>query len=1335
MRAVAILCLLPTLALAEDILVDPLSATTNWALTGQRVCYTLGKSGLAAVKEPAREGAQGSVKLTYDFDRRWWVGMQWRGEPLVGRVDKLTFWVHGDASKHQLAARIQDANDRGFEVRLGALDWEGWRQITLPMDETKWSAVRRYAEEALPARWPVTLREIRLQRANQQTLLGSVAFSELCAESRVRPLDRVRIAVATDAAVNTFYLPEPVKLGATFKNPTTTALDGRIETVVSDWLGREQRFDGGALTLAAGATVERELRLPMTALGAFQAWVRFQVGDAVREGSKRFAISRKPTSPPPQDPNSPFGMGLYLPRFRTDAELTQAIALAREAGVKWTRDGIPVAQVASNPARWAWEGPRWIAGREGGAVEFSAGRGFTVQDSPALNRPCATGEVTFSFWIKFSTFDYSDRWRVLLSKGEGPQRQFFLFLTVPTRQLAVSFGDGANSWSDIACQKADWKIGQWHHVVMAHRRADKSVRWWVDGAPSGNSEARFDNTLNANDLPLEIGRTLDYGLDDFAIHDRALTPAELKTAKPVARWLFDEGKGDRAADASGNGNHAEVKPLRQDLIFEQTAAAGISTYAILMGVPKWMASKPTEGMDRPWMVMPKLDEWSRAVEAIVARYKERGIHVWEIWNEPNIEPFWSPKPDASEYYQVLAASYAAIKKADPQATVLGCALAGPHGLTHRPPYEFVEEVLKLDGGKVMDAISIHPYRQPRSPEESDYLGDLQAISDLTAKYGRQLPVWITEVGWPNDTGGVSEVWATKMLPRAYLLALAAGVKNIAWYDYHDDGQDPSYLEHNCGLLLYDLTPKPAYFAYRTMATELAGMKFEREAPAGPGATVLVFAAGERRTAVAWSHRKDTALALRVGDMKEIDRPKGAMARTGKVEFRLASTHAALLAAARKGGPVPGYYVHWLKKKRGYRGSLENETWYLVSDHVEMTGERLRRLFPDQKGTEPVIGFEFDEAGSEAFASVTERNIGAPLAIIIDDELVWSPIIRERIPGRGIIEGNFTQEQANEIVTAWRAASLQTEIELVELMGNVERRPVRDGALMLTLGEDAVFLRDVPASLAAVRPVACAPSVLKLLRGDTGQLQVTLHNPFSKPLALRATGQSVDLAPGEQRTVTLSIRGEEAAAWKPPVWRSLDGQMEWPTPARVVALAGQREPIFQRAEEVKEPITVPDSSALTATDEVTVACWLRADGPSDTWQSPVAKWVGDVQRNYGLYLGREKGELCFSASFEKGTFRHNDFNSGVSLFDGKWHHVAATYSKHDAEVCLYVDGKQVKRQAFDGGDLKPTQAPVTILTGFALAKDGQTTQQGAVRDVRLWSRALTPEEICGVRSKH
>ncbi|MBM4044500.1 MAG: protein translocase subunit SecD, partial [Planctomycetes bacterium] len=162
---------------------------------------------------------------------------------------------------------------------------------------------------------------------------------------------------------------------------------------------------------------------------------------------------------------------------------------------------------------------------------------------------------------------------------------------------------------------------------------------------------------------------------------------------------------------------------------------------------------------------------------------------------------------------------------------------------------------------------------------------------------------------------------------------------------------------------------------------------------------------------------------------EIDRLKERITRLGKLEFRLATTDQGLLAAARKGQPVPGYYVHWLKKKRGYRGDLEGESWYLVGNRVEVTGERLRRVFPDAKGLEPVVGFEFDDAGSKTFARITERNIGAPLAIILDDELVSAPVIRERIPGHGIIEGSFTQEQVNDLVATLRAGSLPADLEL------------------------------------------------------------------------------------------------------------------------------------------------------------------------------------------------------------------------------------------------------------------------------------------------------------------
>lgn len=1168
------LAVFPAVLRAEDILVDPIDDVKHWALTGHRVNYVLGQSKLEVVNEPARPGSSGALKLTYDFERRAWMGIQWLGGPIPGRAEAVSFWLFGDGKKQKLSARLEDAARQIYDVPLGAVDWEGWRQVRVPMEEAQWHPIRRFADEPAPVRWPVILRELRISRAEVKPPLSSVVFAELRATSRVDPLDHLNIQIACDAPAHVFYLPEPVVLRVTLENPTATPFEGRLETVVDDWQGRSRRFEHGRLSVGAKASVGRTLEVPIQALGSYKAWVRFAIGDRVREASRQVAVSRKASGPAALEPSSPFGMGLYLPRFHIDEQLAQALTLAREAGVKWTRADLSPARFMPAEGRPVWDWPRWIAGKSGGAIEFSPGQNLTVPSSASLNRPCQTGELTLSCSLRFERLDYDGQWRTLLKKGDGANRQFFLFLTVPKRQLGISFGDGVNGWSDLPCTKTDWKAGQWYHLVVTHRRADRSVRWWVDGVPAGEGKTRSGATPVANDQPLEMGQQLDFALDDLALYDKALSPADLGQGKPVARWTFDEQKGLRVGDTSGHGNDIQVQPPRMDRIIKQSTQAGLSSYCIIMGTPAWMASKPTEGVERPWNIMPRLDQWSATLEAGVRHHAELGVHTWEIWNEPNIEPFWSPKPDSDEYYQVLAASYAAIKKVDPQAFVMGCSLAGPHGPSHRPPYEFVEEVLKRGGGKVMDAISIHPYRQPRAPEDSEYLDDLRAISDLTAKYGRRLPIWITEVGWPNGVGGASEAWSAQMIARSYLLAISAGVKNIAWYDYHDDGQDPSYNEHNFGVLWYDLTPKPAYFAYRTMATELAGMQFEREVPVGEGVSVLVFARGKQRTAVAWSHRQDVPVAMRLGGMQEI--------------------------------------------------------------------------------------------------------------------------------------------------------------ECVDLMGNARRHAVSDGALLGTLTGSPIFLRGVPDTFDVVRPIQSSPSVLKLSRGESGRLTVTLRNPLDRPINLSGAGQKVSLPANGQQTVTLRVAAAEIASWQAPVWRSDDRALTLQATTKVIALKGQHAPIYEHREEVSRPTVVPKSSDLQATDEVTLACWIRSDGPSETWQVPVSKWHRDSTRNYGLYLGREKGELHFSASFEKNPSPFTDLSSGTPLFDGRWHRVAVTYSKHDAEICFYVDGKLVKRQSMDGGDLKPTATPIAIANGFPAAKDKTSKQPAAVRGIRIWNRALSAEELADVK---
>ncbi len=161
---------------------------------------------------------------------------------------------------------------------------------------------------------------------------------------------------------------------------------------------------------------------------------------------------------------------------------------------------------------------------------------------------------------------------------------------------------------------------------------------------------------------------------------------------------------------------------------------------------------------------------------------------------------------------------------------------------------------------------------------------------------------------------------------------------------------------------------------------------------------------------------------------EIESLKSRITRLGKLEFMIAAPPDSVeYKDAKAGKAVPGYYKHWIKKRKGEVG--ETEDWVLVRNKSEITGEHLDRVFPDRKDIQPVVGFEFDQVGKAKFGRLTERNIGKPLAIILDGVLYSAPIIRDRIPGKGIIEGNFTQDEINDLIAVMRAGSLPADLEL------------------------------------------------------------------------------------------------------------------------------------------------------------------------------------------------------------------------------------------------------------------------------------------------------------------
>jgi preprotein translocase subunit SecD len=112
---------------------------------------------------------------------------------------------------------------------------------------------------------------------------------------------------------------------------------------------------------------------------------------------------------------------------------------------------------------------------------------------------------------------------------------------------------------------------------------------------------------------------------------------------------------------------------------------------------------------------------------------------------------------------------------------------------------------------------------------------------------------------------------------------------------------------------------------------------------------------------------------------------------------------------------------------------EPGTYYTVETAPVVTGEELVDAQPafDQNG-QPAVNFRFNTAGARKFGDYTAQNIGAPFAIVLDDEVISAPVIRSHIPGgSGIITGNFTVEESTQLAVLLRAGALPAKLEFLE----------------------------------------------------------------------------------------------------------------------------------------------------------------------------------------------------------------------------------------------------------------------------------------------------------------
>lgn len=122
-----------------------------------------------------------------------------------------------------------------------------------------------------------------------------------------------------------------------------------------------------------------------------------------------------------------------------------------------------------------------------------------------------------------------------------------------------------------------------------------------------------------------------------------------------------------------------------------------------------------------------------------------------------------------------------------------------------------------------------------------------------------------------------------------------------------------------------------------------------------------------------------------------------------------------------------------------QGGHEKEGYYLVPAYAKVTGKQLKdvryRFIEDSFGRQRSphsVALEFKPDGARKFYELTKEYVGRPVAIVIDNVVVSSPRVDEPINGgQANISGDFTEENAKELVALLKSGSFVAPVEVSE----------------------------------------------------------------------------------------------------------------------------------------------------------------------------------------------------------------------------------------------------------------------------------------------------------------
>ncbi len=300
------------------------AAAEGWKITSS------GDSGESRLEGP---------RLVLDFTHgASWVGIAPPDRVLLGNVSRLRIRIHG-AGVHPVRLLLR-THFMTFQKAVPAAEPEivfdappgpGWQWMS--------------GENDGRLHGPLRLGEIRFEAGGRRDRAELQLEDIVCEGSQ--PADKLCAMTAHEAGA---------QFSAEVRCLANAPLTGELLWTFRDWDGRELGRGKQPLSVPShGEPFQAAVALPAPGERKF---VEAEYQAAIPGQDIAPVRPCWTAAPPPQTdstprPDSPFGMGIYLDRFR-GPDLERAASMARDAGVKWTREGFSWGRIEPQRGHFEW---------------------------------------------------------------------------------------------------------------------------------------------------------------------------------------------------------------------------------------------------------------------------------------------------------------------------------------------------------------------------------------------------------------------------------------------------------------------------------------------------------------------------------------------------------------------------------------------------------------------------------------------------------------------------------------------------------------------------------------------------------------------------------------------------------------------------------------------------------------------------------------------------------------------------------------------------------------------------------------------------------------------